>query len=58
MGDLTIGDSDAPLYSLGDHWFHLEGTYIKCFFMEYLATLGMIEIRYHEPIFDEEGEKS
>lgn len=57
LGDLSVANS-VCLEHLDDHYPYLEGTYIKYFLMEILATLGMVEIKYHQAIFDEQDEKS
>ena len=57
LGDLSVANS-VCLEHLDDHYPYLEGTYIKYFLMEILATLGMVEIKYHQAIFDEQGKKS
>lgn len=57
LGDLSVANS-VCLEHLDDHYPYLEGTYIRYFLMEILATLGMVEIKYHQAIFDEQDEKS
>lgn len=52
LGELKIGNN-APLAHLSSQWPYLEATYIKYFLMEILATLGMVDIRYHQAIFDD-----
>lgn len=52
LGELCLGTKEMELRHF-DHWFQLEGTYVKCLLMEYLATLGIIEINYSYPVFCE-----
>lgn len=53
LGNLSVGKGGTNLEYLADSWPHLEGSYVKCLLMEYLATLGILEIKYHQPIFDD-----
>lgn len=43
---LRLGDKKINSANLQESWPVLEGTTIKCFLMEFLATLGIIEINY------------
>lgn len=58
LGEIKIGDNAAPLMHLSSQWPYLEATYVKYFLMEIVATLGMIEIRYHQAIFNDQDEAS
>lgn len=51
VGDLHLGENKVAVAHMTDHWFPLEGTYVKCLLMEYLATLGLIEVNYSLPVF-------
>lgn len=50
-GQMRLGEKKVAVAHMTDHWFPLEGTYVKCLLMEYLATLGLIEVNYSLPVF-------
>lgn len=58
FGNMRIGRQGIFAELLTDHWSVLEGTYIKCLFMEFLANLGMIEINYSVPVFSDNAPNS
>ena len=49
LGEMTLGKKEKLVSRLSDRWDCLEGTYVKCLFMEYLAVLGLLEISYTVP---------
>lgn len=49
LGEMTLGQNKKTVARSPYRWRNLEGTYIKCFVMEYMATLGLVEIAYTIP---------
>lgn len=46
LGEMTLGKPEKLVSRISDRWDCLEGTYLKCLLMEYLAVLGLVEISY------------
>lgn len=50
LGEMTLGKREKLVSRASDRWDCLEGTYVKCLFMEYLVVLGLLEISYDVPV--------
>lgn len=50
LGEMTLGKREKLVSRASDRWDCLEGSYVRCLFMEYLAVLGLLEISYGAPV--------